>query len=312
MFLFVLLGPLVRDVDVDWQAVIAYSLVFVGVAFTVRFLWLENVRVLEIGRGIQFGDMRYLPMEPAVTFSAAFGALEAIRALERRRWVVAGWFGFLALVSILPLAAMVVRAPLMLLALVVLFRLAVMMWAPMNWRLVAMISLALWLVMWTFGGSIAGLVLEKFEAVGLNTKGLELSAVFNVVSGSAWNSVFGGGWGSVYLSPAYAEPVRFVHNFPAYMALKAGTIGFVIAVLIVWQFYILRGVMWLIAMQNLRFRDKFKGSAEGACLVALTPCILVQPTFKSLSFGLLLLLTSVGSRGLQKWSSRSQAGGVRE
>ena len=109
------------------------------------------------------------------------------------------------------------------------------------------------------------------------------------------NLVFGTGWGGEFETPTYLEPVRYVHNLPGYLLLKAGLVGGLFGLLIVFRAFLVPLVMWPASTFG-RGAEDMRAAVLGAGLATFSSALFLQPTFKSLSFGLILLAVILASR----------------
>lgn len=290
MFLPVLWIPLLRQNPQAWTQAIAYVLTVIGTLFAIRFFLIDDISIQEIGRAIMFGDMNYFPMDPAVTFAAVFSMLEGFRALESRsvrRSLI--WF-MLSAISLASLAAMMVRAPLILYSVVMIGRVLTLK-ARGFWGVsVKVITVISFLSISIVAVPLIELILAKMESVGLNAKDAEIQAVIDFVLSGPASLLFGTGWGGTFLSPAVGVQVRFVHNFSGYFLLKAGIVGLAIAALIVLRIYPCLVYRWVKAHKpSIRSYTLFN-SLHAACFVALSSSFFLQANYKSLSFGLVLAI----------------------
>jgi len=141
---------------------------------------------------------------------------------------------------------------------------------------------ACWPLLAEFGAALA----HKNMLVGVNMRGQELQAVIAAFDG-AWAAVlFGKGWGAAFSSPAVGGvSVNFTHSLLSAMWLKTGLIGLVLSV-----FYLgaLAAGLW-------RLLGRFPVLAL-ALAGPLLINILFYASYKSLDFGLLLLLIALWGR----------------
>jgi hypothetical protein len=303
MFLPVLWIPMLRQHPQGWAQIIAYVLTLIGTLFAIRFFLIDDVSIRNLGRAVMFGDMNYFPMDPAVTFTAVFALLEGFRAMENRSTKKALFWFMLSAVSIASLAAMMVRAPLILVALIFITRitrLRIKGFFGLSF-LAAIILITCTIVLSAL--PLLELIIEKFQTAGLNTKDTELIELFSFLTSGPMPLMFGTGWGGTFISPAYGMPVRFVHNFAGYFFLKSGAAGFIIAILIIINTYPQLLKKWINPTKHDASNVSPLSSIYPACIAVLSSSYFLQPNFKSLTFGL-VLATSMLSIGL--FSSRQQ------
>lgn len=295
LFLYLLLDPYLREQPLRWLNALAHAVTAIGVAFSARYFVEAGGDLALIGQAVQYGDARYLPMDPAVTFAAIFALLQALAEVERGRFARALAWSAIAVFCIAPLAAMVVRAPLTLFIAVLLAR-SLIMPAGSPKRLVtkfgvlSAIAIAIHLAL-----PLLDLVRTKYEDVGLATKMSEMASVGNLIAANPALMLVGLGWGSWLESPGYAGPVRFVHSFHAYMLLKAGMFGLAYAVVLTGAAFVGPAWQWLRAGLGRSSNAPMPSAVIGAGLATFSSSLFLQPTFKSLSFGLILALVLLAS-----------------
>jgi len=127
------------------------------------------------------------------------------------------------------------------------------------------------------------LVIEKTGHVGLNGKESEITAIHNISSSSLGKLFFGIGWGGKYYNPALHDNVRFAHSIYGYILLKSGILGIIsLSIYFYWLLKLYLNCFWhAITKQD----DKIPlVVAVGTIL----PISFLQPTYKILSFGIIL------------------------
>lgn len=133
---------------------------------------------------------------------------------------------------------------------------------------------------------IWGMLLQKNKLVGLNMRYEEALAVWSVVGESPLSILFGKGWGATFESPAVGGlPVNFTHSFWTSTLLKAGLVGCIISA---GYFLFLLKNLWPV----LRVHPVLALALLGPMAIDLV----LYASFKSLDFGIILLLTSVAGR----------------
>lgn len=126
-------------------------------------------------------------------------------------------------------------------------------------------------------------LMHKTALVGVNMRGAEARAVLDEVDGSFWSVVFGKGWGTTFKSPAVGGViVNFTHSLITTYLLKTGLTG--LSLVGLYLFDLGRKLVALL------FRLPVIGLALFAPFII---DIFLYASFKSLDFGLLLLLISL-------------------
>lgn len=290
MFLPVLWIPLLRQHPLVWAQIIAYVLTLIGTLFAIRFFLIDDVSILNLGRAVMFGDMNYFPMDPAVTFTAVFALLEGFRALENRSIRKALLWFMLSTICIASLAAMMVRAPLILYSIVLMTRVLTLKSAGILGAIVQTVTLFTFLFILALAAPVFELLVAKMEATGLNAKDAEIRTLIELAFSNPIALLFGTGWGGTFLSPAVGVHVRFIHNFAGYFFLKAGIFGLLISTLVILRTYPSLAYRWLTSNKPSRRSHTRLSSVHAACFVVLSSSFFLQANFKSLSFGLVLTI----------------------
>ena len=284
-FLFLLLPLFVQD----WQGaseagkrMLAGAVAFIGVTFGARVLYPV------LGTSGVAHDALYLSIAPTVVFAALFLSGLAgrtlyqgwhIRNVMRACLLLAG-----ALLAFSGLVLTLQRASIGLAVLGLGCLLALALWrnplrATGPFILLTVVLLAFAPLVHDMTASL----LQKQEMVGTNMRVQEAAAVLDAIGGSAWTVLFGEGWGATLASPAVGgETVNFTHNLLTSYWLKTGLTGVCLLVL-----YLVRLCWPLIGL--------FRGNPVLAVALAvpLVIDILLYASFKSLDFGLILVVLMV-------------------
>lgn len=173
----------------------------------------------------------------------------------------------------------------------VFFALAILTVSLTKWRERGMytrlfpVILVACVVLWPQIQSILQLLWVKQQAVGTNGKAEEWWAVITTIYASPQSLLFGIGWGGVFENPILGKTTRFTHSMLSFYLLKTGIIGLGILLTVI-------GLL-LLHFQKIRSR----GHWDITGLILLVSCIpplligaLFQPTYKMLSYGLILAL----------------------
>lgn len=285
-FIPVLLACRLLHSDWRWGTVIPLAVCFVGVAFSIRFILTSGLTVALVGVERFSDNMLYLHHDPAVLFAAIylplFGAGQVARGPLWRR--VAGAAAMvLGVVPLGVIAAMTSRgalgAALLAYAVYCVWRLRRSAW------FVVLPVAAVGGVLYLFGDQIpyvADAFVRKTQAVGVNAKDMEFSAVIHAVAASPWSVAFGKGWGALFFSPAATATVSYTHNLASYYLLKTGVVG-----LGVFSVYLV-SLAWL-GLRTARL-DLLLFLAAG--LTAANSMIL-QGSSRHLTMGVILLAVAV-------------------
>lgn len=129
---------------------------------------------------------------------------------------------------------------------------------------------------------VAG-ILGKTALVGFNNRPQEAFAVWDAVAQNPLTLLFGLGWGAHFHSPAVGGlSVNFTHNFFTTMLLKTGLCGLIFS------------IVYIAGLARVLARTVFSDAVLGLALAApFFIDILLYASFKSLDFGLTLLMISL-------------------
>ncbi len=294
MMMPVLLYGLYQAYPASFKYVLAGTLVIGGV-FSLRALEDVGGSVLSMFMQLDRGELTYLANMPTVLFAALFafgcGAQKFMRDFTLRAAAAFVVLAGAAAMLLLPLALTTQRASLGYAGLYVVLILG---WGFYKYPYRAgVILIALGIVaapMMGILGELAGSLAQKTSLVGANARFEELAAVWAEISRSGVTAVFGAGWGGTFESPAVAEiRVNFSHSLLSSMMLKMGVFGLGLVILY------LAGL----AMAGLRVL-KINSVLALALAGPIVIDVFLYASFKSLDFGLMLLLVTSGVATLQK------------
>lgn len=295
LFLCLLISPRLR-LALPLQLVAVVCTVAGGLFAWRFFLWTELPLSLW-GQVAHPTGLDYLGNSPLVPFAACFGpvwlALKPSTLLKRP--VLAMVLLAIAVLAWAAMATTTQRAPLgfsFLILLVAIMVFGVKAVRGQATRSDALIALAVGIPLLFFAYLVAEAVgpdlLEKTRLVGLNSRLLEWSAVWQAIAASPSDLLWGKGWGAQYASPAVGNyQVGYTHGLAAYLLLKTGLLG--LAALVFW-----------LAIVGRWFYQCARGSALTAAIaLATTPplltALLFYTSYKHLGLGLLLLLVAAAA-----------------
>lgn len=298
LYIPVLLLPFLLRSRLDWAWLLMWLLSIVGVIFSIRFFIITGAALSDIGRTSLFDDLLYLPYDPSVLFAGIFLPLMAIIRvkLSRPSSIFKSMIMLMGgLLSLAALAGVVQRAPLGLAVLAMLIFL-LRMTRHSFWRSVVL-ALVIGVVVILAYEQITGiweLLLKKQALHGFNQKLEELIVIASGIGSSPINVLFGLGWGGLFRAPAYGGlAVSFTHSLPSYILLKTGILG--VVMFIVFAGWVLR--RYLRAMLRVWFDNTERLPGLLAASASLMIGLLFQPTFKLLTYGVIVLaLVLLGER----------------
>lgn len=310
-FLFMLLPVFMIDTVRDrvrWHFIVTACVVVLGVVFSARVIAPLVLAgsgfdgAAQLGMNMSAQDPHRLANAPSVLF-AAMAMLGAAGVLISRRMSANGLLSavFLSALALIPVAAMALvlqRASLGLLAAGVVFWVGVGIVKKPRRMVIPLLGLAvLCVAVWEPLSDVVAGLSHKNAMVGANMRWQEAAAVRDALHGIG-AVLFGNGWGATIQSPAVGDTiVTFTHSLGTTLWLKSGLVGVGL------------GAAYFggLALALIRFLPIYP-----ILVVALgAPMVidyLLYASFKSLDFGLILLLAALyGARPVHAapvWTAR--------
>lgn len=283
LFLPLFLLPVIRARPYYFRSTLT-AVLLIGMIFAFRSLVMRFVDGCPIWCT---DELFYLENMPTVLFTALLliGMAMSIvmRGVTHANIVV---FCVLFVLSLIPLAAMAFTLQRASLGAIAIYVAALMLFFSYKRPVRAVgVGALLMIVVGVLGLSLYGLytpLWDKTQRVGLNMRAEEFSAVWAIVTADPFTFLFGLGWGGQFHSPAVGGlRVNFTHNFFSTVLLKTGALGIVFCISYI------AGL--LERLTRVILANKVFGLALAApILIDLT----LYASFKSLDFGLMLLLIS--------------------
>lgn len=228
---------------------------------------------------------------PTVLFAALFltgyGGSRLIHAKQVRSYVTAFLAFAAALFLLAGMAAIGQRAHIGAWAIACLIWVVILLVRrPRALGRLLLLTLMVSVFMWPVVLDIAQGLMQKTSVVGLNNRVEEARIVWDSFQGRPVALLFGQGWGATIVSPAVGPfPVNYTHNLMTTYLLKTGIFGLIL--ILTYLFWIAAGIWRILWVQPV-------------AAVALAAPFLIDLTlyasFKSLDFGLLLVLMTLWTR----------------
>ncbi len=288
LFLFcpLFFAPLFSKRRADARVVL-WCLIAIGLFFSLRSLAMQAGMC-----GFLCADeLLYLENMPTVLFACVFligaGMNFFMRGRGARTAIAFLSFLALAVVPFLALALSLQRASLGAVFVYTLIVLALHFYSRSK-RAVAALGVLVGFIF--FAGTLFPLadfpsaeILGKTALVGFNNRPQEAAAVWQAVAQNPLSLFFGLGWGAHFNSPAVGGlSVNFTHNFFTTMLLKTGLCGLIFS------------VVYIAGLIRVLARTISSDAVLGLALAApFFIDILLYASFKSLDFGLTLLMISL-------------------
>jgi hypothetical protein len=291
-FLFMMLPVFLSDLFEDRRAYFKYftiAVVALGIVFSVR-------ASAEI-----FGDMRfflslapnsdeltYLANAPTILFAALLmfgvGAQKYVSGFTVKDFARVFVLGALGILICLPMVMKLQRANIGYCALYLMALFLVgMVKYPYRTLGVFVAALVPCIYFIETLGNIAATMWQKTSLVGANMRFEDFSAVWREVISSPISLIFGEGWGATFKSPAVSGVrVNFTHSLFSSALLKSGLIGMALSATYLY------GLGRLLLGLFVRY-PVFVLALAGPFMID----VFLYATFKSLDFGLILLMIPV-------------------
>jgi len=289
-FLFFFTIILIAALDEENNIIIImYGMLFVGIAFSLRYIFSIDMQLVDIG-GKFFNDKHYLMQDPACLFAALFSINRMFWCLKKGQLLLTTVFLMISLLITLAFLLMGIRAALG----ITIFYTLILIWCHVRSNVLILIINCFFIYCIYMNVWIFELIIQKFYDSGLNNKDVEALAVIEYVTAELDTLLLGVGFGGTFYNPVYAEYIRYTHNFITYNLLKFGIVGlFIATAVLMLHIYILCGKL-LNAILHKRI-DTYTSVS-----LAMIPSMYLQPTFKSLTFGILFSLFLVRGLGIDR------------
>lgn len=292
-FFYLMLPVFLGWVGISYPERFLATLAGIGILFSIRTAFAYQPVLLTPalwGQGPP-ADLLYLANSPEVLFSALYclgqGGSHFMTCGQRIKGAV---IGLLALIPMVAMALMMQRAGIGAVFLYVFASLCLVTYHRPKWGgIFALLILAGGAVAWPVFEPVLFFLWQKTEIVGLNARAQEWAAVISVLSDSWVNMFFGEGWGGRIENPAVGGlDVNYTHSLLSSLLLKTGVIGtiFIFCACLV---PVLRSFRELFSVQNKQ--DFMTGlMMMGAVIFPLLISVFLYASYKSLGFGLILLV----------------------
>lgn len=252
------------------------GLLTAGVCFSWRYFYESGFDISALGTFGFFDEKSYYSYDPSVTFSLVYSIHRLV--FNRDGLLIKIFFALIAWFCFLALAGVTQRAPLGLAFITLLLGLFLS-----NKKISALIFIsACVLFVLTYYGEF---VLSAFDALqqkqynyGDNNKFAEMFDAFFSLDTVA-STLFGLGWGALFYSTAYDGYTSNSHMIFIYFLVKSGIIGL-----------ILIGIYFYHVSKSLKNLWAIDRNLFFSILSSLIVGLFFQPTYKTLSYGFLLLL----------------------
>ncbi len=296
-FLFICMPLFIGDLLIDnrkFCIIYISALVFLGVSFAARS-FLQFYDDLFSAFSIGTRELTYFANAPTLLFSAllcaGFGVYHFGFSNRVAGFIQSALYCLLSLILFLPIIITLQRASVGFGILYVFVIMAlVFIYKPKQMLFLGMLIIAAIL---PFGDVIFpsfDALIIKTANVGTNNRFNEAAAVQNAISDTPFTAIFGIGWGASFHSPAVGEVrVHFTHSLLTTYLLKTGVLGAFLMVFYMGSLF----VVWARTLLHTSFSNIRMIVILLAFIGPFLIDTLLYASFKSLDFGLLLLLVPV-------------------
>lgn len=300
LFLFLLFSPVTKLKTNLLLKITANLLSFMGLIFSVRYLLLDKVDILNFSY-FTIGSNDYFSADSSVVFATIYFFIEGMKSMLKNKKTISifyTFFGFLCLLAIL-LTGFRLQSTLFILSFIFSFILYYLC-KPNKLFLFYYIFIFVVLLINSKAKLIINLLVTKQINLGINSRDVEFTVVEQI--NTLYEFFFGLGWGSfIYSAMNDYSPVRFIHSYILYFYIKSGFLGCIFAVTLIFFSY---KVLFVSLLRSLRNFKSLTSNTEFPVILAsgssLTYCFFFSGAFKSLSMGMLLILVSCLHYNLKK------------
>lgn len=272
-----------------WIKLLVFFVAGLGLIFSLRelfpFFLNYNFNLYDaVKHRLVTHDQLYLFQAPSVVFAAVFFSTLGVSLIKTNVLKSIGliFVGFIVISA--PFLG-VLRGPVLFFFLSLLFFIFIF---SKNKLLIVILLSALIVLNLDLLSDVFKLLLLKHQAVGSNNKLREFFEIMHHLNEqSFYNLLFGEGFGATYYSTGGGGIVRFAHSLPAYALIKGGIVLFTVSIwLIIFVLYK--------SLDRLLFFYKIKNYFAISVLLGFLSSFVInvflEPGFKTLDFGLLLLI----------------------
>jgi hypothetical protein len=157
-------------------------------------------------------------------------------------------------------------------------------------------------LLWMQIDIVLNLLWLKQQVTGTNGKAGEWLAVIGTIDASPQTMLFGIGWGGTVENPILGEATRFTHSILSYYLLKSGVTGLVMLLAVASMlFTFVRGC-------NVAPLSASRWILLVSCTPPLLIGVLFEPTYKTLSYGVILALLVLSNVSIAKEGGETNGG----
>jgi len=261
-----------------------YMFLVLGLVFALR----TSSLILDFDVYLGYEALSYLANSPAVLFAGLFlfgSGLQALsRRLDVRALLSAGLCFGLCFLAMMPIVLTAQRASMAAFAIYAILAFGFLfVKSPRRMMVVGSVMVALSAIFLSgMIGDAVNSIAAKSAIAGDNQRIQDVIAVWDAISGHPLSMMFGQGWGASFASPAVMDiEVNFTHSLLSSMLLKLGIVGMVLCLAYV-------GALLFVLMRALKVQPIIVMALMAPFLID----VFLYAAFKSLDFGLLLVLIS--------------------
>ena len=275
----------------EYIKLITFGLLIISIGYIYQYVNGEDFDIYSIGIRLIIGDSRdNIMQDPSITFSLVLTFCMAFYFANSKNYLFMILSSLIAFLILTCLFASVLRAPLGLFLIISGFIIIKKLLTNKKYFLICIIfSLLPILVIQNISllEIFFELIVEKSLNVGLSGRDEELISLISAIE-TPFDLIFGFGLGAKLPNVFGYDEVRYAHNFFVYVLMKFGLFGLIPLIIIV-----LRSIRLFI--YNMFFYSTLSPNfiIMISTVSPLTISLLFEPMYKSLSFGLIILLITI-------------------
>jgi hypothetical protein len=270
---------------------VCIGLLIISMGYIYQFISGDNFNINAIGVSLILGDsLDNIMQDPSITFGLMYSFGMMIYFLDNKKLFNASLFIVPQLLILTCLFASVLRAPIGLFIMLSLFFITKMLVSKKKYMILMSGSLLIpFLIVSNLDiiESLFSLIVDKNDSVGLSGRDTEIMTVISSIENS-YDLIFGFGLGATLPDIHSYGSVRYTHNFFVFILMKFGLLGLITFCIVVYKS--INVFIISILFSNTNTRNFITMTATVAPLII---SLFFEPMYKSLSFGLVILLITI-------------------
>ena len=270
---------------------VCIGLLIISMGYIYQFISGDNFNINAIGVSLILGDsLDNIMQDPSITFGLMYSFGMMVYFLDNKKLFNALLFILPQLLILTCLLASVLRAPIGLFIMLSLFFITKVLVSKKKYMMLASgLLLIPFLIVYNLDiiESFFSLFIDKNISVGLSGRDAEIMTVISSIENS-YDLIFGFGLGATLPDIHNYGSVRYTHNFFVFILMKFGLLGLITFCIVVYKS--INVFIISILFSNTNTRNFITMTAIVAPLII---SLFFEPMYKSLSFGLVILLITI-------------------